>query len=128
MYCEKVEQAGNGVYGKLVELAFIRGIDVYEIESPECVLGIYHDYQDEGMYTKAIMIGKGRGKEYILARMLSRYVLQKGVKAFILSEKSRITLLSERADIMALRLYVFLKEKRTNMRNTGTGETAYLET
>jgi hypothetical protein len=126
MYCEKVEQAGNGVYGKLVELAFIRGIDVYEIESPECVLGIYHDYQDEGMYTKAIMIGKGRGKEYTLARMLSRYVLQKGVKAFILSEKNLVTLTSEKADIMALRLYVYLKAKKNNMQNKGTVNYLYL--
>ncbi len=80
MYCKKVVQTRNGVYAKLVKLAFIRGIEVYEIECPELVLGIYHNYLDEGINAKVIMIGRGKGKEY----MLSHYVLQKGVKAFIL--------------------------------------------
>jgi hypothetical protein len=106
MYCKKIEQAGDGVYGRLVELAFIRGIDVYEIECTEPVRGIYHNYIDEGMNAKVIMVSRGKGKEYILARMLSFYALHKSVKAFVLSDTNPVTLLSEKADIMALRLYV----------------------
>ncbi len=119
MYCKKIEQAGNGVYGRLVELAFIRGIDVYEIECPESVRGIYHSYIDEGINAKVIMVGRGMGKEYVLARMLSNYVLQKGLKAFILSDNILVTETSLKADRMALRLYTYLKVKKNNLKTQG---------
>ncbi len=119
MYCKKVEQAGNGVYGKLVGMASSRGIDVYEIDCPDSVRGIYHNYLDEGINAKVIMVGRGWGKEYVLARMLSNYVLKKGLKAFILSENIMVTETSLKADKMALRLYTYLNAKKNKLKTGG---------
>ena len=119
MYCKKVVQAGNDVYAKLVGLAFTRGIDVYEIDSPDSIRGIYHSYLDEGIDAKVFMVGREWGKAYVLARMLTYYVLHKSQKAFILSDNTRVTELSEKADRMALRLYVYLNAKKNKAQNKG---------
>ncbi len=126
MYCKKVVQAGNDVYAKLVGLAFTRGIDVYEIDSPDSIRGIYHSYLDEGIDAKVFMVGREWGKEYVLARMLTYYVLHKSQKAFILSDNTRVTELSEKADRMAFRLYVYLNTKKNKAQNKGKVKYLYL--
>lgn len=112
MYCEKVEKIDASVYGFLVGMATVRGIDIYEIDSPDSVSGIFYDYTDEGIKAKIFMVSRKSDKEYNLARLLTTYVLSKNVKGYVvLNESSSSLEVRPKADKMAKRLVALLERR-----------------
>jgi len=112
MYCEIVEKIDASVYSVLIGMATVRGINVYEIDGPDSVSGIFYDYKDEGIKAKVFMVSRKSDKEYNLARLLTNYVLSKNIKGYIvLKEGFGSREISQKADRMAKRLVALLERK-----------------
>lgn len=110
MYCERIEKNDNPVYDRLIQRAAKKGIDVYEVDNPKAMNGLFYNLESEGIKAKIILVNKDSNKAFTLAYLIEYAMLTDMDNGYImLREKAHKKAAEVKAERYAKRIISHLE-------------------